>query len=179
MEAGWIERRTGIRCRPIADNAIATSDLAIDAGERVLRAACVNASEVGLLLLATSTPDHLLSPTAPLVAHRLSLTHAGAIDLTGACSGFLYGVGLGSSYGQTIERSVLVIAANILSRRVNQSDPGTVALFGDGANAYAVWLRNWSATSNLLNAVCAFRTDTRTSRAIVSERACASFSVAL
>jgi 3-oxoacyl-[acyl-carrier-protein] synthase III len=135
LEAGWIERRTGIRCRPIADNAMATSDLAIEAGERALRAAGVNASEVGLLLLATSTPDHLLPPTAPLVAHRLSLTHAGAIDLTGACSGFLYGVSLGSSYGQAIERPVLVIAANILSRRVNQSDPGTVALFGDGAGA--------------------------------------------
>jgi 3-oxoacyl-[acyl-carrier-protein] synthase-3 len=135
LEAGWIERRTGIRCRPIADRAIATSDLAIDAGERALRQAGVNASDVGLLLLATSTPDHLLPPTAPLVAHRLSLTHAGAIDLTGACSGFLYGVSLGSSYGQAIERPVLVIAANILSRRVNPSDPATVALFGDGAGA--------------------------------------------
>ena len=135
LEDGWIERRTGVRYRPVADNATATSDLAIDAGERALRAAHVDASEIGLLLLATSSPDHLLPPTAPLVAHRLSLTHAGAVDLTGACSGFLYGVSLGSSYGQAMQRPVLVIAANILSRRVNQHDPGTVALFGDGAGA--------------------------------------------
>jgi 3-oxoacyl-[acyl-carrier-protein] synthase III len=135
LEAGWIKRRTGILFRPIADDAIVTSDLATDAGERALRAACVKASDVGLLLLATSTPDHLLPPTAPLVAHHLSLTNAGAIDLTGACSGFLYGLSLGSSYGQAMQRPVLVIAANILSRRVNQSDPGTVTLFSDGAGA--------------------------------------------
>lgn len=135
LEAGWIERRTGILSRPIANDNVATSDLAIEAGERALRTACVQPSDVGLLLLATSTPDHLLPPTAPLVAHRLELFHAGAIDLTGACSGFLYALALGSSYGQAMQKPVLVIASNILSRRVDQFDPATVALFGDGAGA--------------------------------------------
>lgn len=135
LDPGWIEKRTGILSRPVADKDLATSDLAVDAGERALRAAGMQPAEVGLLLLATSTPDHLLPPTAPLVAYRLSLIHAGAIDLAGACSGFLYTLALGSSYGQAMQRPVLVIASNILSRRVNQCDPATVALFGDGAGA--------------------------------------------
>ena len=135
LDPGWIEKRTGILSRPVADKNLATSDLAVDAGERALRAACVRPADVALLLLATSTPDHLLPPTAPLVAHRLSLIHAGAIDLAGACSGFLYALALGSSYGQAMRGPVLVIASNILSRRVNQCDPATVVLFGDGAGA--------------------------------------------
>jgi 3-oxoacyl-[acyl-carrier-protein] synthase III len=135
LDPGWIERRTGILSRPIADKNLATSDLAIDAAEQALRAACVQPAGIGLLLLATSTPDHLLPPTAPLVAHRLALVHAGAIDLAGACSGFLYALALGSSYGQSMRKPVLVIAANILSRRVDQLDPATVSLFGDGAGA--------------------------------------------
>jgi 3-oxoacyl-[acyl-carrier-protein] synthase-3 len=135
LDPGWIEKRTGVLSRPIADEDLATSDLAIDAGEQALQTACVQPAEVGLLLLATSTPDHLLPPTAPLVAHRLGLVHAGAIDLAGACSGFLYALALGGSYGQAMQRRVLVIASNILSRRVNPFDPATVALFGDGAGA--------------------------------------------
>jgi 3-oxoacyl-[acyl-carrier-protein] synthase-3 len=135
LESGWIERRTGILSRPVAADSIATSDLAIEAGGIALRAARVKPENIGLLLLATSTPDHLLPPTAPLVAHHLGLRNAGAIDLTGACSGFLYALALGSSHVQVTQKPALIIAANILSRRVNPNDPGTVALFGDGAGA--------------------------------------------
>jgi 3-oxoacyl-[acyl-carrier-protein] synthase-3 len=135
LDAGWIEKRTGVVSRPIAAEHLATSDLAIEAGDRALRAAGVQPADVGLLLLATSTPDHLLPPTAPLVAHRLGLAHAGAIDLAGACSGFLYALALGSSYGDAMQKAVLVIASNILSRRVDPSDPATVSIFGDGAGA--------------------------------------------
>lgn len=135
LEPGWIERRTGILSRPVASKEMATSDLAIEAGAQALQAAAVRPSDIGLLLLATSTPDHLLPPTAPLVAHRLSLTNAGAIDLAGACAGFLYALTLGASYGQSMQKPVLVIASNLLSRRLNPNDPATVALFGDGAGA--------------------------------------------
>src|SRR6185436_18312549 len=82
LEAGWIARRTGIDRRPVALPEEATSDLAIRAGDSALKSSNVDAREIGLVLLATSTPDHLLPPTAPLVAHRLGL-HAGAIDLAG------------------------------------------------------------------------------------------------
>jgi 3-oxoacyl-[acyl-carrier-protein] synthase-3 len=135
LESGWIQRRTGILQRPTAGSDEATSDLAIRAAQRALDTSGVNPNDVALLLLATSTPDHLLPPTAPLVAHRLGLRNAGAIDLAGACSGFLYGVILGNSHGLTIKKPILVIGANILTRRVNPNDAATVALFSDGAGA--------------------------------------------
>src|SRR5262245_57270127 len=90
LEPGWIERRTGILQRPRVSPDEATSDLAIRAGADALRIAGIQASEIGFLLLATSTPDHVLPPTAPLVAHRLGLSRAGAADLAAACAGFVY-----------------------------------------------------------------------------------------
>jgi 3-oxoacyl-[acyl-carrier-protein] synthase-3 len=135
LDRGWIQRRTGILKRPTASPETATSDLAVRAGAHALEQGGVDRNEIGLLLLATSTPDHLLPPTAPLVAYRLGLEAAGAIDLAGACSGFLYAVVLGGTYGQAIRKPVLVVAANLLTRRVNQDDPNTVSLFSDGAGA--------------------------------------------
>jgi 3-oxoacyl-[acyl-carrier-protein] synthase-3 len=135
LDRGWIERRTGILKRPTAPPETATSDLAVSAGARALEEGDIDRSEIGLLLLATSTPDHLLPPTAPLVAYRLGLERAGAIDLAGACSGFLYAVILGGAYGQAMRRPVLVVAANLLTRRVNQDDPNTASIFSDGAGA--------------------------------------------
>jgi 3-oxoacyl-[acyl-carrier-protein] synthase III len=135
LEPGWIARRTGILCRPTSGLGQATSDLAVQAAARALSYATVSPDEIGLLLLATSTPDHLLPPTAPLVAHRLGIRHAGAIDLAGACSGFLYALVLGSTFGQLMQKPVLVIGANVLTRRINPADPITAALFSDGAGA--------------------------------------------
>ena len=135
LEPGWIERRTGILGRPKALPTDATSDLAVRAGSTALNRSGIAKDDIGLLLLATSTPDHLLPPTAPLVAHRLDLRHSGAVDLAGACSGFLYAVILANAYGDSMRKPVLVVAANILTRRVNDKDPATVALFSDGAGA--------------------------------------------
>jgi 3-oxoacyl-[acyl-carrier-protein] synthase III len=132
---GWIERRTGILERPTAADHEATSDLAIRAGARAMEQSGIRAEDISLLLLATSTPDHLLPPTAPLVASRLGLRNAGASDLAGACAGFLYAMTLGSAYGQAARKPVLIVAANVLTRRVNKLDAGTAALFSDGAGA--------------------------------------------
>ena len=135
LEAGWIERRTGIRERRHAAPNEATSDLAVRAGAKALRKAGPLRHPVGLLLLATSTPDYLLPPTAPLAAHRLGLANCGAIDLANACGGFLAALALGDSYCTTRGCSILVVAANVLSRRVNPDDPLTAALFADAAGA--------------------------------------------
>src|SRR5262245_2939014 len=98
LERGWIERRTGVRQRPTAAPREATSDLAARAGAAALQRSGIQEKDVGLLLLATSTPDHLLPPTAPLVARDLGLKQCGAIDLAGACTGFLYALILGSFF---------------------------------------------------------------------------------
>lgn len=137
LEPGWIERRTGIRRRPTASGNEATSDLAVRAAEAALRQARVDRSSIGLLLLATSTPDHLLPPTAPLVAHRLGL-RAGAVDLAGACSGFVYALVFAGQWVQGSGKPALVIGANVLTRRLNPRDAATVSLFSDGAGALLI-----------------------------------------
>ena len=131
LAEGWVLQRLGVRQRRLAGAEQATSDLAVEAGENALRHCEPVRSQHGLLILATSTPDHPLPPTAPLVAHRLGLGDWGAIDLAGACSGFVYALALARSF----PGPVLVIAANVLSRRVNPKDAGTSALFADGAGA--------------------------------------------
>lgn len=134
LDPGWILRRTGIKARHYASPDQALSDLARPAGAAALAAAGASADEVGLLILATSTPDHSLPPTAPLVAHQLGL-RAGAIDLAGACSGFLYALSLGAAHCKTSGQSVLVIAANLLSRRINPAELASRVLFADAAGA--------------------------------------------
>lgn len=135
LQAGWIERRTGIRWRRYAASDEALSDLAVKAGQEALNAAQIAKDRVALLLLATSTPDHLLPPSAPLVAHRLGLTHAGGVDLAGACGGFVYALTLAESFVRYHDAPVLVIAGNILSRRINFDDRTSSVLFADAAGA--------------------------------------------
>lgn len=138
LPAGWVARRTGARELPVAAPDEATSDLAVRAGKRALAAADADPTGVGLVLLATSTPDHPLPPTAPDVATRLGATAAGAVDLAGACAGFLYALALADAHARVRNQSVLVIGANVLTRRVDPDDPVTAALFADGAGAVLV-----------------------------------------
>jgi 3-oxoacyl-[acyl-carrier-protein] synthase-3 len=135
LEPGWIERRTGIRERRYAAEGEALSDLAVKAGEMALSRAGFDRRRIALLILATSTPDHLLPPSAPLVAHRLGLDGAGAIDMAGACGGYLYALTLADAYVKAHGKPVLVIAGNILSRRTNPEERASVILFADAAGA--------------------------------------------
>ncbi len=135
LEEGWIERRTGIRSRHWAIEGDTLTGLAAQAGDMALDDAGIERSEIAMTLLATSTPDHLLPPSAPLLAHKLKLGNSGAIDLAGACSGFLYALTLADSFVRAHGRPVLVVAANILSRRINIAERASAVLFADGAGA--------------------------------------------
>lgn len=135
LDPGWIERRTGIRGRYWAGPGDTLSGLATKAGEAAINNAGIARNDIALLLLATSTPDHLLPPSAPLVAHHLRLTNSGAIDLAGACSGFLYALTLADGFVRAQGRPVLVVAANILSRRINPAERASAVLFADAAGA--------------------------------------------
>ncbi len=134
LAEGWIEQRTGVRTRHFAANDEAVSDLAFQASQAALKHAGMTGADMGLILLATSTPDHLLPPSAPLLAHRLG-SHGGAMDLAGACTGFVYALTLADSYVRTHNQHALVVGANVLSRRINLQDPASSILFGDGAGA--------------------------------------------
>ncbi|WP_192178662.1 beta-ketoacyl-ACP synthase III [Mesorhizobium amorphae] len=138
LEPGWIERRTGIRSRFWATDEDTLSGLATQAGDMALTGACIDRSDIGLLLLATSTPDHLLPPSAPLVAHRLGLGRAGAVDLTGACAGFIYALIFADGFTRLHGKSTVVIAANILSRRINPAERASAVLFADAAGALVI-----------------------------------------
>lgn len=135
LEAGWIERRTGIRARRYAADDEALTDIALPAAEAALAASGLERGDVALTLLATSTPDHLLPPSAPLLAHKLGLSRSGAVDLAGACAGFLYALCLADGFVRAHGRPALVVAANILSRRINPMDKVSAVLFADAAGA--------------------------------------------
>lgn len=132
----WIVERTGIRERHIAAPEQATSDLAIEAARNALQNAGVDPQDVDLVLVATSTPDMLVAATACAVQTALNCTKAAAFDLVAACSGFMYGLEVGSAFvGSGIYNTVLVIGADTLSRFVDWEDRNTCVLFGDGAGA--------------------------------------------
>ncbi|MGD9784443.1 MAG: beta-ketoacyl-ACP synthase III [Hyphomicrobiaceae bacterium] len=135
LEPGWIERRTGIRERRFATADEAVTDLAAAAGDMALRESGCPRGSIALTILATSTPDHLLPPSAPLLAHRLGLGRSGAIDMAGACAGFLYALTFADAFVRVHRRPVLVVAANILSRRIDPAERASAVLFADAAGA--------------------------------------------
>lgn len=138
LEAGWIEQRTGIKSRYFASEGELLVDLAEKAAAAAIQNAAVSSNEIGLVILASSTPDHLLPPTAPLLAHRLQISHACAYDLSGACSGFLNALIMADSFVRTHKKAALIAAANILSRRINWSEPHSAILFADAAGAVVI-----------------------------------------
>lgn len=135
LEAGWIERRTGIVERRFATQEQALTDIAFEAADMALGQSGIDRSRIGLLLLATSTPDNPLPPSAPPLAHRLGLAGAGGIDMAGACAGFVYALTLADAFVRTQGASVLVVAANVLSRRINPAERASSVLFSDAAGA--------------------------------------------
>jgi 3-oxoacyl-[acyl-carrier-protein] synthase III len=135
LERGWIERRTGILERRYAAEGEVLTDMAAAAGEQALARAGIERLQIALTLLATSTPDHLLPPSAPLLAHRLSLVRSGGVDLAGACAGFLYALTLADGFVRAQNAPVLVVAANVLSRRINPAERASCILFADAAGA--------------------------------------------
>ena len=135
LEPGWIEQRTGIVSRRYAADSEALTDIAVKAGEMAVNASGLDRSSIALTLLATSTPDHLLPPSAPLLAHRLGLTGSGGIDMAGACAGFLYALTLADGFVRTHGAPVLVVAANVLSRRINPAERASCVLFSDAGGA--------------------------------------------
>lgn len=141
LQPGWIEDRTGIVERRWIKDGDLLSDLATEAGAIALDAATeadIPSDQFGMVFLATSTPDHLLPPSAPRVAHNLALTSSGGIDMAGACPGFLYALMAADGYVRAHGKPALVIAANVLSRRINRAERASAILFADAAGAVAL-----------------------------------------
>jgi 3-oxoacyl-[acyl-carrier-protein] synthase III len=134
----WIVRRTGIRERRIADRHEYTSDLCI-AAVRDMERRGGRLDTVDYIIACTATPDYGFPSVAARLQHRLGLVNCGAIDVTAACAGFMYGLDLADALVNTGRaRSVLVAAGETLSKVVDYQDRGTCILFGDGAGAALV-----------------------------------------
>ncbi|XRQ15209.1 3-oxoacyl-ACP synthase III family protein [Actinomadura welshii] len=140
LDASWIEDRTGIRNRHVAAPGEAASDLAAAAAGRALARAGVDAADVGLIVLGTSTPDELGPSTACRVQALLGARGAAAFDVAAACTGFLYALqaALGWLAGRGEPAYALVVGVEVYSRFLNPADRATSALFGDGAAAAVV-----------------------------------------
>lgn len=132
----WIRTRTGIRERRVANPEQAASDLAFDAAQAALKKADLSPDRLGLIIVATVTPDMAFPATACLVQDRLGAKGVAAFDLEAGCSGFLYGLSVGHQFVQSATYDyVLIIGVDILSRITNWEDRNTCVLFGDGAAA--------------------------------------------
>ena len=132
----WIIERTGIRQRHIAGKDETTATLAIDAARAALADAGVDASDIGLIIVATATPDNTFPATATKVQHALGCNGGVAFDVAAVCSGFLYALTTADSLLTTgTAKRALVIGAETFSRILDWKDRTTCVLFGDGAGA--------------------------------------------
>lgn len=132
----WIVDRTGIRERRIAADGMATSDMAANAAKKALLDAGVAAADIDLIIVATATPDMAFPSTACIVQNKLNASKAAAFDLSAGCSGFVYGMVVGSQFIKSgMYKHVLVIGAETISRILDWKDRNTCVLFGDGAGA--------------------------------------------
>jgi 3-oxoacyl-[acyl-carrier-protein] synthase III len=132
----WIVTRTGMKERRIASSEEASSDLAYNAAQIALRNAGITAEELGLIIVATVTPDMYFPSTACILQGRLGAKNAAAFDLSAACSGFIYSLANASNFiAMGTYKYALVIGAECLSKITDYTDRNTCILFGDGAGA--------------------------------------------
>ena len=135
----WIFSRTGIVERHVAAVGEMSSDLALQASSRALEAAGLTAKDIDLIIVATTTPDHIFPSTACVLQDKLGNKNAIAFDVQAVCSGFIYALNTADLYirdGQA--RNALVVGTEVLSRILNWKDRTTCVLFGDGAGAVVI-----------------------------------------
>ena len=132
----WIVERTGIHARHFAAPDVACSDLAAEAAKNAIAAASLEASDIDLIIVATSTPDMVFPSTACILQNKLGVAGCAAFDIQAVCSGFVYALTVADAMIKSGAASkALVIGAEVFSRILDFSDRTTCVLFGDGAGA--------------------------------------------
>jgi len=132
----WIVERTGIHARHFAAPDVGSSDLALEASKRALAAAGLQADDLDLIIVATSTPDMVFPSTAALLQHKLGTAGSAAFDVQAVCSGFVYALTVADAMIQSGSANrALVVGAEVFSRLLDFTDRTTCVLFGDGAGA--------------------------------------------
>ena len=135
----WIRGRTGIEQRNVVSDGETCADLAEAAARRALDASGLAASEIDLIVLATTTPDQAAPSTACLLQERLDIHGCPAFDVAAVCTGFIYALAVAEKFVRTgSARRALVVGAEATSRVIDWTDRGTCVLFGDGAGAVVI-----------------------------------------
>lgn len=135
----WIVERTGIRERHVVAEDEQTSQMAIAAARQALKKANLRASDLDLIIIATSSPDYLTPPISSQVQHALGAKKIGAFTLVTGCTGFLYALATAQQFiASGANKRILVVGVELISRWIDYSDRGTCILFGDGAGAVVV-----------------------------------------
>lgn len=146
----WISKRTGIRRRHLLSEGVGLRDLAATSALEALKNSKVDAKDIDLVIVATSSPDDLFGDAAS-VASAVGATKAAAFDITAACSGFVFGLVTASQFIQSqTYKKVLLVGADALSRFLDWNDRGTSILFGDGAGAMVLEATSSEQESGLL-----------------------------
>ena len=139
----WIVERTGIRARHFAAQDVCSSDLAVEAARRAIDAAQLQASDIDLIIVATSTPDMVFPSVACILQHKLGIAGCPAFDVQAVCSGFVYALTVADAMIRTgTAKRALVVGAEVFSRILDFSDRTTCVLFGDGAGAVVLEASN-------------------------------------
>ena len=147
----WIRERTGIGQRHIAAEGEYTSDIGIAAAKAALADAGMDAQDIDLIVVATTTPDYTFPSTATIIQQGLDIHHGSAFDIQAVCSGFIYGMTVVDSLLQTgTAKNALLIGAETFSRILDWEDRTTCVLFGDGAGA-VVMSASDDETTGVLN----------------------------
>jgi len=141
----WITKRTGIKERRIANKDEETSDLGTKAAQLAISRAAISVNDIDLIVCATISPDYMCMPsTACLIAEKLGRKDVMALDISAACTGFIYALSVAKAFIESgMKKNVLIIGAEKLSNIVDYTDRTTCMLFGDGAGAAII-----SATQN-------------------------------
>lgn len=135
----WIRTRTGIRERHLAAKNENASDMAVAAADRAIEMSGIRKDQIGFIILATGTPDYLIPNTSSRVQDKLGLDHAGAVDISAGCAGFIHGLFMAKGLvAAGLFDYVFVISSEMLSRHLDWNDRNTCILFGDGAGAAIV-----------------------------------------
>ena len=139
----WITSRTGIKARHIAAENEQTSDLAVKAAQAALADAGIVATDIDLIIVATSTPDMTFPATACIVQNKLGIVGCPAFDVQAVCAGFMYALATANAYIKSgMATKALIIGAETFSRLLDWNDRRTCVLFGDGAGAVILGASN-------------------------------------